>query len=164
MIRWRVVALSGACLCAFAWQDVLLWQRIFEHNQLAQYSSIYCDGWRVMLDTVTLLGMVFLWRNKFEAAFFAGTLQIMAHVGAEDVLYYWLDGKMLPSNLPWLNDNPFTLKPVTGDSLLLGVGLWLALWVAVWLVMLAFMGHTSKWDLKRINPAQRKERLATNNP
>jgi hypothetical protein len=52
-------------------------------------------------------------------------LGILAFSGFEDVLYYWLDGRGLPSVLPWLSINPMILKPVTSLNLILSVLLWM---------------------------------------
>ena len=119
MIRIRVIAAAVLCLCLFAWQDVLIWQRIFEHNQVWSL-GVYHDGWRITLDALPVAAVVFLWGRWLEIAFFAATLQLFARNGTSDILYNWLDGQAIPQQLPCLDSNSFILfKPVTGEALVL---------------------------------------------
>lgn len=113
--------------------DILIWQRIFETNELWWYDWIYHKGWFTMLYGFIVLGVFFLntWR---ERCFYGVSLYLCAFNGTVDVLYYWLDGRSLPQRLEWLDTHRFILfSPVTDVSLLLNCFLWL-----LFLVLLFF--------------------------
>lgn len=105
--------------------DILIWQRIFETNQLWQYAGVYHRGWYMSLYGFILLGVLLLptWREKL---FYGITLLILCFNGTNDVLYYWLDGRALPERLEWLDRHFLILfSPVTRGTLLLNCALWI---------------------------------------
>ena len=56
----------------------------------------------------------------------------MAHSGLEDVLYYLIQLKPIPTELPWLDHAPLVLfSPVDSVSLFASVALWLLFWALV---------------------------------
>jgi hypothetical protein len=106
--------------------DILIWQRIFEENRLTSLGiGVYHWGWLQSLFGFMTLGILICypdWRRMFT---FPISLAILAFSGLEDVLYYWLDGKNIPTELPWLNTNPLLIKPVTVEHLLISAILWI---------------------------------------
>jgi len=65
------------------------------------------------------------------------SLAVLAFSGFEDILYFWLDGRALPENLFWLNNNPLIfLKPVTSTRLVISALTWLLV-----VTLLEFVGN-----------------------
>jgi hypothetical protein len=120
---WFALVIS---LYFYTRMDILIWQRIFEeHKLMALGIGVYHWGWLQSLFGFMALGSLLCYPYKRRMITFPLSLAILAFSGLEDVLYYWLDGKQIPAELPWLNINPLLLKPVTVDRLLLSAGFWL---------------------------------------
>ncbi len=116
--------------------DIMIWQRIFEKNELYIYSALYHPGWTVMLVGEMVLGALLLLPNWRAILFYLTALYTLATCGAEDVLYYWLDRRLIPDHLPWLDPAPLVLfKPVTAPRLLMSAALWALFWFAVYLAL-----------------------------
>jgi hypothetical protein len=108
--------------------DILIWQRIFEEHKLTSIGTgMYHWGWLQSLFGFMTLGILVCYPNRRRMITFPISLSILAFSGLEDVLYYWLDGKRIPAELPWLNSNPLILKPVTADHLLFSAVFWILL-------------------------------------
>lgn len=106
--------------------DILIWGRIFEKLKLTNLGiGVYHWGWLQSLFGFMILGILVCYPNRRRMITFPLSLAILAFSGLEDVLYYWLDGKIIPAELPWLNPNPLILKPVTFSNLLLSTLFWL---------------------------------------
>ena len=90
--------------------DILVWQRIFETNQMIEYAHVYHRGWFVSLSGYAILGVLFLWGAWKDCLYFLIALTVSAFSGLEDVLYYVLDGKAIPHALPWLDNNPMIFE------------------------------------------------------
>lgn len=118
--------------------DIYIWQRIFETDQLWQYAGVYHRGWYFSLYGMIALGVLLLdgWRNKI---FYGVSLYLLAFNGTNDILYYWLDGRVLPERLEWL-DNHFLIlfSPVTDTSLLFSSIIWFMLLVLFHLAIYNF--------------------------
>ncbi len=124
-----VCALAGA-LVFYALSDVLLWQRIFERHGLQQFDSQYQTGRLSALVGLIAVGMVLLYDMGLWAICYGLALYTLAYSGLEDVLYYALDMRPIPSSLPWLDENRLIFfKPVTAPSLLASTALWMGLWI-----------------------------------
>ena len=106
MKKFRPILTALVALLFYTVTDILIWQRIFEANQMVEYADMYHTGWFVTLAGYALLGILFMWGAWKDCLFFLITLFIGAFSGLEDVLYYVLDGKPMPKVLPWLNSNP----------------------------------------------------------
>lgn len=142
VIRRRVVIAIPISIAFFAWQDVLIWQRIFESDALYQYAGTYHDGWRVMLYGMCALAVVLLWGRWGEVALYVSSLLFIEPRMIQDVLYYWLDGRAIPTQLPWLDASPFALfKPVTDVGLLASCAVWLVLWCVLWTALILAVNH-----------------------
>jgi hypothetical protein len=120
--------------------DILLWQRIFEAHQLSMFDPQYQTGHVAILVGMMALGAVLLIEAGVWALWFEGALYTMAFGGVEDVLYYWFDGRSIPSALPWLDRSHLILiRPLQGDvtsgELLASAAFWLVLWLAALIVL-----------------------------
>ena len=131
MIRyWFALAVA---MFFYAKMDILIWQRIFEANELVDLGiGVYHWGWFQGLFGFMVLGILICYPNIRRMIFFPLSLAILAFSGMEDILYYWLDGKRVPAELPWLNANPLIMKPVTAESLLVSAVFWLLIVVALY--------------------------------
>ena len=108
--------------------DILVWQRVFEANQLVTYADMYHAGWFVSLAGYAAIGVVIMADRWKDCLFFLLALSVGAFSGLEDVLYYLLDRRPMPATLPWLKSNPLIF-----ETSRLGV----ISSVAFWLVVLA---------------------------
>jgi hypothetical protein len=134
MKRLRPVITALIALLFYTVTDILIWQRIFEANQMVEYANMYHTGWFVTLAGYALLGAIFLWGAWKDCLYFLITLFIGAFSGLEDVLYYVLDGKPMPEMLPWLSSNPL----IYGDSrasLIGSVLFWMVVLVVLYFVL-----------------------------
>jgi membrane-bound metal-dependent hydrolase YbcI (DUF457 family) len=119
--------------------DILIWQRIFEAKKLADIGvGIYHQGYVQVLFGFMLLGALMFYPDLRRMVTFPLSLAVLAFSGLEDILYYWLDGRSIPALLPWLNSNPFILRPVTADRLVISASFWLCMVVCVELAGIAF--------------------------
>jgi hypothetical protein len=100
-----LIAAIIALLC-YTVMDILIWQRIFEANQMTHYAPTYHAGWMVSLFGYAMMGLLLMWGVWKDCLYFLLALVISAFSGMEDVLYYFLDGKPMPHELPWLDANP----------------------------------------------------------
>ena len=126
---WSALAVA---MFFYAKMDILIWQRIFETHELIEFGiGVYHWGWFQSLIGFMLLGVMICYPNLRRMISFPLFLSILAFSGLEDILYYWLDGKSIPAELPWLNANPLIMKPVTEKSLLLSAGFWLLVLAAL---------------------------------
>jgi hypothetical protein len=137
--RRRAMVALVIALGFYALSDILLWQRIFEAHQLAKFDAQYQTGHVAILVGMMGVGGVLLFDSGLWALWFEGALYTLAFGGAEDVLYYWLDGRSIPSVLPWLDRSRLIfVRPVAGNvtsaELLASAVAWFGLWVAVLVV------------------------------
>lgn len=123
MIRFFTGLAAG--LFFFTKIDILIWQRIFEKNQLWELGiGTYHYGWTYALYGFMAFGFIFFFPHLRRMVMFPLSLALLAFSGLEDVLYYWLDGRAIPLSLPWLNNNPLILQPVTRAHLLFSAAAW----------------------------------------
>ena len=135
----RVWLLVLVGLVLWSLQDILIWQVIFETDELWQYDGIYHRGWYVMLYGQIVLAFLWTWPKWGRAVLHGVMLYTLAHAGTADVLYYWLRLVPIPDVLPWLNEHPLILfSPVTGGNLIASVAIWLVAWVLVTITMHRF--------------------------
>lgn len=133
MQKYRPVITALIALLFYTITDILIWQRIFEANQMVEYADIYHTGWFVTLAGYALLGVVFLWGTWKDCLFFLITLFVGAFSGLEDILYYVLDGKPMPEMLPWLSDNPM-IYGISRTTLIGSVLFWVAVLAFLYIV------------------------------
>ena len=144
MKKYRPVLAAALALLFYTLADILIWQRIFETNQMVHYANIYHTGWFVSLAGYAILGVVFMWGAWKDCAYYMIALFVGAFSGLEDILYYLLDGKPMPESLPWLEDNPMIFH-VSREGVIGSVSLWLL--ALVILYVLFYQWHaTSKQE------------------
>ncbi len=134
MKKYRAVFAAALALLFYTFADILIWQRIFETNQMVQYAHIYHTGWFVSLAGYAILGVVLMWGEWKDIVYFLVSLFVGAFSGLEDVLYYLLDGKPMPDVLPWLEGNPMILH-VSRAGVIGSVFFWLLALVVLYFVL-----------------------------
>jgi hypothetical protein len=100
----------------------------------------YQTGHVAILVGMMGMGGVLLIDAGVWALWFEGALYTMAFGGVEDVLYYWFDGRSIPSVLPWLDRSHLILiRPMEGNvtsvDLLASAAFWLVVWVAALILL-----------------------------
>ena len=134
MKKYRPILAAALALTFYTFADILIWQRIFETNQMVQYADIYHTGWFVSLAGYAILGVVLMWDAWKDVLYFLISLFVGAFSGLEDVLYYILDGKPMPDALPWLDGNPMILH-VSREGVIGSVFFWLMALVLFYIVL-----------------------------
>ena len=110
---------------------------------MSQYADIYHTGWFVSLAGYAILGLVLMWGDWKDCAYFLISLFVGAFSGLEDILYYILDGKPMPDMLPWLDGNPMILH-VSRAGVIGSVSLWLTVLVVLYLVLYQWRRKTQQ--------------------
>ena len=144
MKKLRPILTALVALLFYTVTDILIWQRIFEANQMVEYADMYHTGWFVTLAGYALLGTILMWGAWKDCLFFLITLFIGAFSGLEDILYYILDGKPMPEALPWLSGNPL----IYGESRAALIGSVL-FWIAA-LFLLYFVLYIKRSNREKI--------------
>ena len=134
MKKYRPLLAAALALIFYTFADILIWQRIFETNQMVQYADIYHTGWFVSLAGYAILGVVFMWGAWKDCGYYLISLFVGAFSGLEDILYYLLDGKPMPEHLPWLEENPMILH-VSREGVIGSVSLWLLVLLVLYIVL-----------------------------
>ncbi len=134
MRKYRPVLAAALALLFYTFADILIWQRIFETNQMVQYANVYHTGWFVSLAGYAILGVVLMWDSWRDVVYFLISLFVGAFSGLEDVLYYILDRKPMPDTLPWLEGNPMILH-VSRAGVIGSVVFWLLALALLYLVL-----------------------------
>jgi hypothetical protein len=145
-MRRKVAGAVVGALVFYALSDILLWQRIFEQHGMYQFDGQYQTGHVCVLVGLIAIGVVLLYDAGLWAIWYGLAVYSLAYSGLEDVLYYLLDLRPVPSVLPWLNQNPYILfKPVTQLGLLAST----AIWSIMWVLALALVPHTWRHVARR---------------
>jgi hypothetical protein len=134
MHKYRPVFATLIALLFYTVTDILIWQRVFEANDLTQHADMYHTGWFVTLAGYGLLGIVFMWGVWKDVFFFLTSLFVSAFSGLEDVLYYILDGKAMPDSLPWLDPNPMIVH-VSRTGVVSSVLFWMAALIVLYVML-----------------------------
>ena len=134
MRKYRPVITALTALLFYTIADILVWQRIFEANNMVEHADTYHIGWFVSLAGYATIGLLLMWGEWKDCFFFLTSLFVGAFSGLEDVLYYLLDRKPMPESLPWLDANPM-IYHVSREGVLLSVLFWLTglVFLYVWL-------------------------------
>ncbi len=125
MVRLRALIAAVVGLLFYSVTDILVWQRIFEANQMVGYANSYHVGWLVSLLGYAAIGVIVMSDRWRDCLYFLTALFIGAFSGLEDILYYVLDGKPIPASLPWLDANPLIYQS-TRLGLISSVLFWIA--------------------------------------
>jgi len=108
--KYRPILATVIALIFYTITDILIWQRIFEANQMEKYADTYHTGWFVTLAGYATMGLLLLWDDWKDCLYFLLSLLITAFSGLEDLLYYVLDHRPIPDSLPWLANNPLIFQ------------------------------------------------------
>ena len=114
--------------------DIIIWQRIFEANNMVEYADAYHTGWFVSLAGYATIGVLLMWGAWKDCLYFLTALFVGAFSGLEDILYYLLDRKPIPDSLPWLVNNPM-IYDHSRAGLIGSVLFWLAALVLLYLAL-----------------------------
>jgi hypothetical protein len=125
MKKYRTVIATVIALFFYTVTDILIWQRIFEANDMVGYANLYHTGWFVTLAGYAVMGTILLWGSWKDCLYFVTSLFVAAFSGLEDVLYYLLDRKPMPDALPWLDGNPMIVH-ATRNGVIISVVFWLS--------------------------------------
>lgn len=134
MKNYRPVFATLIALVFYTSTDILIWQRIFEANQLTHHAHTYHAGWFVSLAGYALLGLLLMWGAWKDVAYYLISLFVTAFSGLEDVLYYVLDGKPMPEHLPWLDWNPMIVE-VSRTGVIASVLFWIAALIVLYVML-----------------------------
>lgn len=156
MNKHRPILAAAMALLFYTLADILIWQRIFETNQMIEYASIYHTGWFVSLAGYAIIGIILMWGEWKNCLYFLTSLFVGAFSGLEDVLYYLLDGKPMPDMLPWLEGNPL-IYHVSRAGVIGSVAFWLTALLVLYLVL--YQGHSARKIARLVIPAQKTLRL-----
>ena len=140
MKKYRPILAAVVALLFYTVTDILVWQRIFETNQMIEHADTYHTGWFVSLAGYAALGVMLLWDSWKDCIYFLVTLIVSAFSGLEDLLYYILDRKPIPASLPWLENNPM-IYDHSRWGLITSVMFWIII-----LIILYFMLYEWKKD------------------
>ncbi len=143
MKKYRPVLAAIIALLFYTVTDILVWQRIFEANQMIQHANTYHTGWFVSLAGYATIGIILLWDKWKDCLYFAASLFIGAFCGLEDVLYYLLDRKPIPANLPWLSSNPMIYQD-SRTGLIYSVMFWIMILVVLYFFLYKWKGLRAK--------------------
>jgi hypothetical protein len=146
--KYRTVIATVIALFFYTITDILIWQRIFEANNMVGYADLYHTGWFVTLAGYAVMGTILLWGSWKDCLYFVTSLFVAAFSGLEDVLYYALDRKPMPEALPWLDGNPM-IYISTREGVIFSVVFWLSV-----LVILYFFLYL--WRTRDTQPAAKQ--------
>jgi len=104
--QFRALFAALIALLSYAVTDLLVWQRIFESNELIEYADTCRLGWFFLLTGYATVGVIMMSARWKDCVFFITAFGIGAYSGLEDVLCYVLDRKPLPASLPWMSGTP----------------------------------------------------------
>lgn len=143
MKQYRPVIAAIIALLFYTVTDILVWQRIFEANQMIQHANTYHTGWFVSLAGYAAIGVILLWDKWKDCLYFVAALFIGAFCGLEDVLYYLLDRKPIPASLPWLSNNPMIYQD-SRAGLVYSVMFWIVVLVVLYFLLYKWKGFRAK--------------------
>lgn len=142
MIRVRPLLAAAVAVVFYAISDILVWQRIFEANQMVGYAGMYHAGWIASLAGYAAIGVIVLADRWKDCVYFLTALSIGAFSGLEDILYYVLDGKPIPESLPWLSGNPL-IYASNRTGLIASALFWFAALCALYVVLFVWRQRPS---------------------
>ena len=134
MKKFRPIFAALIAIFFYTVTDILVWQRVFETNELVKYANTYHTGWFVSLAGYATIGIILMWDAWKECIYFLLALFIGAFSGLEDVLYYVLDKRPMPESLPWLKDNPM-IYTSSRTGVISSVVFWLAALIIMYIML-----------------------------
>jgi hypothetical protein len=134
MLKYRPILATVVAILFYTATDILIWQRIFETNQMIEHADMYHTGWFASLAGYATIGLILMWGAWKDCLYYLLSLLICAFSGLEDVLYYLMDGKPIPDSLPWLDPNPM-IYDTSRLGLVLSVAFWIAMLGVIYFLM-----------------------------
>lgn len=151
MKKIRPVLIALIALLFYTVTDILIWQRAFEANDLTHLASTYHIGWLVSLGGYATIGLLLMWGDWKDCFYYLTALLISAFSGLEDVLYYTLDGKPMPNELPWLDPNPMIFE-ATRSGVLTSVVFWMVMLACLYFAM--YIWKSRPVQLQQVAPVK----------
>jgi hypothetical protein len=158
MKKYRPVIAAAMALLFYTFADILIWQRIFETNQMVEYANIYHTGWFVSLAGYAIMGIILMWEAWKDCLYFLTSLFVGAFSGLEDVLYYLLDGKPMPDSLPWLEGNPM-IYHVSRVGVIGSVSFWMMALAILYILLYHWQTPVAAKITKLVIPQRKTLRL-----
>jgi hypothetical protein len=134
MSKHRPIFIALIAVLFYTGTDVLIWQRVFEANNMVEFAGSYHAGWFMSLVGYATIGALSMWGAWKDCLYFLTSLFIGAFSGLEDLLYYLLDRKPIPESLPWLASNPM-IHQSSRAGLIESVVFWLGALVILYIWM-----------------------------
>jgi len=134
MRKYRSIIATVVAMLFYTTTDILIWQRIFETNQMIEHADMYHTGWFVSLAGYAMIGLILMWGAWKDCVYYVLSLTVCAFSGLEDVLYYLMDGKPIPESLPWLDPNPM-IYDTSRIGLVVSVVFWIGMLGVAYFVM-----------------------------
>lgn len=134
MNKYRPIFASLIALLFYTSTDILVWQRVFETNQLIHFADSYHTGWFVSLAGYATIGVLLMWGAWKDCIYFLASLFVGAFSGLEDLLYYILDRKPIPASLPWLGNNPM-IHASSRAGVIGSVAFWIGMLVILYIAL-----------------------------
>jgi hypothetical protein len=134
MRKFRPIFAALIAIFFYSVTDILVWQRVFETNELVKYANMYHTGWFVSLAGYATIGVLLMWDAWKECIYFLLALFVGAFSGLEDVLYYILDKRPMPESLPWLRYNPM-IYTSSRTGVISSVVFWLGALVILYIML-----------------------------
>ncbi len=134
MKKLRPIFAALIAILFYTGTDILVWQRVFETNRLMEYAGTYHIGWFVSLTGYAAIGLIAMWGAWKDCLYYLVSLFVGAFSGLEDVLYYVLDRKPMPEELPWLQGNPM-IHTSTRTGVIESVVFWVTVLVFLYLLL-----------------------------
>jgi len=132
--KYKPILTALIALLFYTLTDIIIWQRIFEANNMVEYAHAYHTGWFITLAGYATIGIILMWGTWKDCIYFLVALFIGAFSGLEDVLYYLLDRKPIPESLPWLANNPLIYQS-SRMGLIGSVLFWLTALIILYIVI-----------------------------
>lgn len=133
----KIILSVSAAVYFYTMVDIMIWQRIFETHKLWNLGiPAYHNGWVYMLAGLIVSGIALLSPDIRAQSAYLISLLILSKSGIEDILYYWLDRRPIPYELPWLSDSWFIIHPVTNYHLILSSAIWIAVVIIIDIILL----------------------------
>jgi len=134
MNKYRPIFASLIALLFYTSTDILVWQRVFETNQLIHFADSYHTGWFVSLAGYATIGVLLMWGAWRDCIYFLAFLFVGAFSGLEDLLYYILDRKPIPASLPWLGNNSM-IHASSRAGVIGSVAFWIGMLVILYIAL-----------------------------
>lgn len=123
--------------------DSAIWGGIFEPSDrylfdLKNWINVYYAFWFLWMAGLIYAALYCLNLERREAVLFALSCIVIAHSGLEDILYYLLACREIPSDLPWLNGAIiilFQTPEMPKENIYASSAVWIGIVAITWLIV-----------------------------